>query len=317
MGMNVVAPGAARTRRLSCLLAGTALVSVAALSMAVTDAVAQCTVSTTGIVDCLANTTTTDTINTNGGTPSSSDKRQEFDNGSNITGTIATNVTVDGFGLQLALTNAAPPTNTIDVTNSGTVTTNQANALELNGNGGLVTYTGSGTVSATAGGGNAMVVTNIGAGAVTVTNNGVFSSANNHGLFIETAFSTGTITVNGSGSIAGGSNGISADADGAANINITSGGSHHQRHRRGHRRAIVWRQCARCHRQHRVRRQRRDSGANQPQRHGDGHHRRRGHQHIRLGHRHHRGERHHHRQCRPQRDGPQRRVSGRPVTAAG
>ena len=37
MGMSVVAPGGAQTRRLASLLGGTALVSVAALSMAVTE----------------------------------------------------------------------------------------------------------------------------------------------------------------------------------------------------------------------------------------------------------------------------------------
>ncbi len=81
----------------------------------------------------------------------SSDRVQQFNNGSNITGTIANGVTVDGFGLQLRLTNGGG-NNTIDFTNGGTVTTNQnVNALELNGNGGLVTYTGTGTVSTTAG----------------------------------------------------------------------------------------------------------------------------------------------------------------------
>ena len=74
-----------------------------------------------GVVDCLANTTTTNTTNTNGATNPSSDRVQEFNNGANITGTMA--ATVDGYGLQLSLTNAGP--NTIDVINSGTVTTNQ------------------------------------------------------------------------------------------------------------------------------------------------------------------------------------------------
>ena len=225
--MSILAPGGARARRLSSLLASTALVSVAALSMSVTDASAACTVTTTGTVDCLANTTTTNTINTNGATAPSSDKLQEFDNGSNITGTIANGVTVDGFGLQLSLTNAAR-TNTIGVTNSGTVTTNQSvNALELNGNGGLVSYIGSGTVSTTAGGGNAHGRYEHGA------------CRRRHGhqqrrlqllqqsrpFHPDDGGSTGTITVDGSGTITGGSSGIYATADGAANINITSGGA--------------------------------------------------------------------------------------------
>lgn len=218
MGMSVVAPGWTRTR-LASLLGGTALVSVAALSMTVTGARAACTVSAAGTVDCLAATTTTNTLNTNGATNPSSDKVQEFSNGANITGTIAGAVTVDGFGLQLQLTNVGP--NTIGVTNSGTVTTDQNNALELNGNGGLVTYAGTGTVSTTAGGGNAMVATN--AGDITVTNNGVFSSVSNYGLFVQTTL-TGTINVNGSGAISGQVRGVVATASGAGNINVTSGG---------------------------------------------------------------------------------------------
>lgn len=154
--------------------------------MSVTDASAACTVTAASAVDCLADTFTANTTNLNGGTAASSDRRQEFDNGSNITGTVASNVTVSGAGLQLVLTNVPPPDNTIGFTNSGTVTSNQNNALELIGNGGLVSYTGSGTVSATAGGSNALAVTNIGAGGVSVTNNGTFSSGAVDGLFIHT-----------------------------------------------------------------------------------------------------------------------------------
>jgi len=181
--MSVLAPRRARTRRLASLLGGTALVSAAALSMAVTEASAACTTLFTGVVDCLANTTTTNSTNTNGATNPSSDRVQEFNNSANITPTIT--ATVDGYGLQFLLTNAG--SNSIGVINSGTVTTNQnVNALELNGNGALVGYIGTGTVSTTAGGGNAMAVTNIGAGGVTVINSGVFSSVSNYGLSIDT-----------------------------------------------------------------------------------------------------------------------------------
>ena len=85
--MSVVAPGGMRTRRLATLLASTALVSAAALSMSATDASAACTVTAAGTIDCLADTTTTNATNLNGATAASSDRRQEFDNGSNITGT--------------------------------------------------------------------------------------------------------------------------------------------------------------------------------------------------------------------------------------
>ncbi|MBR1214240.1 autotransporter domain-containing protein [Bradyrhizobium sp. JYMT SZCCT0180] len=222
--MSILAPGGARTRRLASLLGGTALVSVAALSMSVTDASAACTTLFTGVVDCLANTTTTNNTNTNGATNPSSDRVQEFNNFTNITSTIA--ATVDGYGLQLSLTNAG--SNSIGVINSGTVTTNQnVNALELNGNGALIGYIGTGTVSTTtAGGGNAMAFTNIGAGGVTVINNGVFSSVSNYGLSIDTTGgSTGTITATGTGTISGGFGGIYAAADGVATVDITSAGA--------------------------------------------------------------------------------------------
>jgi hypothetical protein len=220
--MRTSAPGSARTRRLASLLGGTALVSVAALSMAVTDASAACTVTPAGTVNCLASTTTTNTTNTNGATNPSSDRAQEFNNGANITGVMT--ATVDGYGLQLSLINAGP--NTIDVINSGTVTTSQdpVNALELNGNGGSVTYTGTGTVSTTGGNGHALAITNSGAGGVTVTNDGILNSAAVQGLFIVTQ-GTGTITANGSGAVSGGFGGIFATANDAADINITSAGA--------------------------------------------------------------------------------------------
>jgi uncharacterized protein with beta-barrel porin domain len=211
MGMSVSAPGRARTRRLASLLASTALVS-AALSMSVNDASAACTVTAAGTVDCLANTTTTDTINTNGTTAASIDKRQEFDNGSNITGTVANGVTVNGFGLELALTNAGG-NNTITFTNSGTVA-----GLNLIGNGGLVTYTGNGTASIGA------AITNVGTGGVTVTNNGVFGPGGNNGVFVHTQ-GAGPINVNGSGTFAGGQSGVFVLADDNASINVTSAGA--------------------------------------------------------------------------------------------
>ena len=287
--MSILASGGARARRLSTLLASTALVSVAALSMAVTGASAACTTLFTGVVDCLANTTTTNSTNTNGATNPSSDRVQEFNNSANITPTIA--ATVDGYGLQFLLTNAG--SNSIGVINSGTVTTNQnVNALELNGNGALVGYIGTGTVSTTAGGGNAMAVTNIGAGGVTVINSGVFSSVSNYGLSIDTTGgSTGAITVTGTGTISR-----------RLRRHLRSG--RRCRHRRYHqRRSYLWRQHpqrhrhpdllgrgqrARCLREHRLR-LRRHHCKHQRHRHNDGHHRRCDHRHLRCRYQHRRG----------------------------
>jgi len=222
MGMSVVAAGRARSLRLASLRAGTALVSAAALSMSVTDAIAACIVDPNGTVNCIVNTATTQTTNTNGATAASSAQIQEFSNGSNISGTIQAARTISGFGLELSLTSAGP--NTIDVANNGTVTTNQpVNALLLRGNGGQVTYTGSGTVSNT-GPANALAITNVGTGGITVTNNGPLSATANQGLFILSQ-STGTVAINGSGTIFGGFNGVAVNANAAANINITGTGA--------------------------------------------------------------------------------------------
>ena len=71
--------GHARARRLANLLAGTALASMGFAG----EARAACTVAAgaPNSVNCLANTTTTNTANLNGATAASSDRIQEFNNG--------------------------------------------------------------------------------------------------------------------------------------------------------------------------------------------------------------------------------------------
>lgn len=110
---------------------------------------AACTVTAAGGVDC-ASTATTDTTNTNGATTSSSDRQQVFSNGVAISGDVQSGATVSGFGLQITAAGSTPQAITFN--NLGTVTTSQGlAALELDGNGGLVTYTGNGSVSASGG----------------------------------------------------------------------------------------------------------------------------------------------------------------------
>ena len=124
MGMSIVAPGGARARRLSTLLAGTALVSVAALSMSVTDAVAACTV----------------TRGRHGRLPRQHDHHQHHKhqwrhrrvrrparNSTTAPTSPAPSRRRDGQRLRPpALAHQRRAHHTIGVTNSGTVTTNQA-----------------------------------------------------------------------------------------------------------------------------------------------------------------------------------------------
>ena len=77
----------------------TALIGVifAALVAVPRHANAACTVTTTGTVNCAANTTTTRNTNLDGSNPSSSDRTQRFHNGAAISGTIQSGVTVGGL----------------------------------------------------------------------------------------------------------------------------------------------------------------------------------------------------------------------------
>ena len=103
-----------RTRRLAYLLAGTALASTGFAP----EATAVCGVNAAGLVICAANTTTTNTTSLNGGTGTSSDRIQEFNNGSSINAIINNGIVIDGFGLNLLLSNAGG-NNQIIVTNDG------------------------------------------------------------------------------------------------------------------------------------------------------------------------------------------------------
>ena len=180
-----------RRRRppLAYLLAGTALASASFTP----DAAAVCIVSATGGFACV-NTTTTNTTNLNGAAAASSDRIQNFNNGANITATIFPAVRVDGFGLNLVLSNAGG-NNTIGVTNDGVITTSQSvAALQLNGNGGTINYFGVGTVSNTTSGvaanatsGVGLLITNTGAGGVNIVAPGGSVIGATNGIDVTTA----------------------------------------------------------------------------------------------------------------------------------
>jgi len=141
-------------RRARSLLAGTAIAGgvFAALMANAQSASAACAVdpgvpgTTAGTVTC-GITTTTDTTNTVTKQTDSNDRIQVFNNGADIVGSVAGNLTsILGSGLQISQGDAAAR---LDMTNDGHVlidaSTAERGALQLIGSGGVVTYNGSGT----------------------------------------------------------------------------------------------------------------------------------------------------------------------------
>src|ERR1700688_1296064 len=127
-----------RRRSWPAVVAGFAVFQLAAHFIP-PDAVAQC--ATTGgapvTFTCAANTATTATTNTISPNPTTSDRTQRFN--ADLIGQINGGVTVSGVGLDLVTTKVGGG---ITFTNSGAISTTAApNALQLDGNGGTVTYT--------------------------------------------------------------------------------------------------------------------------------------------------------------------------------
>ena len=151
-------------------------------------ALAACAVTTAGNVDC-ASTVTTNTTSTITVSGSYSDYQLIFNSGVAVTGDTQPGAVVSGVGFRITQAAAAPQT--LSFNNQGLVTTNfPGSGLELDGNGGLVSYTGNGSAISTdltgawagltifnknAGGAN------IGSALVPVT--GAFSGANS-GIYV-------------------------------------------------------------------------------------------------------------------------------------
>ena len=193
-------------------------------------ALAAFAVTNNGTIVCTANTVTTATTNLNGAIPQSSDQIQLFTNGSPINATITSNVTVSGFGLQLI--QGAGQVEPITVTNNGAVNTQILGnpALQIDGNGGLITYSGAGSLSSTSiqNGSVGLKVSNPDGGAISITT-GAGTISGERGIY---ASSTGTggpgfVTITtGTGSVTGTSKeGIKASTvGGPLNVTIGSGG---------------------------------------------------------------------------------------------
>jgi uncharacterized protein with beta-barrel porin domain len=236
-----VARRAAEPRRILRLPGATALaastaLSAAALAMLLGDpraALAACTVTAApNAVTCAADTTTTNTTNTDAGTSPSSDRIQLFTAGGAVTATVNNGVTIDGAGLQIQSSEAG---SAITLTHNGTATnsvvTNDGSginvgAIDLRSSGGTITYSGNGSASNNitttpftlglqmdAGGGNISANTGTGsftgivgvgaqtsgAGTIGVTTNGTITGqqAGGPGIYTEAQNGLITITVNG------------------------------------------------------------------------------------------------------------------------
>jgi hypothetical protein len=156
-------------------------------------ALAAFAVTNNGTINCTANTVTTATTNLNGAISQSSDQIQLFTNGSPINATITSNVTVSGFGLRLIEgAGQVNPVEPITVTNNGAVNTQILGnpALQIDGNGGLITYSGAGSLSSTStqNGSVGLKVSNPDGGAISITT-GAGTISGERGIY---ASSTGT-----------------------------------------------------------------------------------------------------------------------------
>ncbi|MDO9381245.1 MAG: autotransporter domain-containing protein [Hyphomicrobiaceae bacterium] len=156
-----------------------------ALAACATTGVAPATVT----VACAANTVTTNTTNSTS-PAATSDRIQSFN--ANLIGQVNSGVTVSGFGLELISTAA---NGSVQFTNNGTVTLpSGAAVIQLQGNGGGVSYTGSGNI--TGGGANTfgiqMLDNGAGAGAVSFNATGGSVTAVGNSAFGIGVFTNGT-----------------------------------------------------------------------------------------------------------------------------
>jgi len=170
-------PRPAADRRRSTLLATTALTGAmlaAAMASPQSARAQSCATSGTDPVTITCNAPgNTITLNnsTNSTSPTTTNANSQVFN-ADLIGNITAGTTMDGFGLALTTTKA---NGGVAITNNGVLTT--FTALQLNGNGGAVTYTGTGTITS---GGEGLELNNSGTISATINNN--ISSANGSGI---------------------------------------------------------------------------------------------------------------------------------------
>ncbi|MFT4117086.1 autotransporter domain-containing protein [Bradyrhizobium sp.] len=188
------------------------------------DAHAQCATTGTDPVTltCAVSTATTSTTNTTSPNGATSDRTQQFN--ANLIGQINSGVTIGGEGLDIVTTK---PGGGITFINNGTVNVfSGSSALQLDGAGGAVSYTGSGSIQSAAS--SALTVNNSSStgGNITVDSSGNITA----GAFspavvtaITNAANSANTEVTLSGTITGGS-GVSATTLGTGNVTVTTSG---------------------------------------------------------------------------------------------
>jgi len=184
---------------------------------------AACAVASGGTVNCDVDTTTRFGTNLNGTHSASSDRKQLFDNGAAVSGSIKSGATVSGFGLEL--TEGAATPRPIVMRNQGQVSAAKGvNALQLDGNGGPVRYFGDGSVTNTTKGDAALFVDNVGGNVTIGAGTGAISGAT--GIKAGTGGAGAVTIATGSGLVTGSAGpAISArTADGPLSVTIGSGG---------------------------------------------------------------------------------------------
>ncbi len=187
---------------------------------------AACVVMINGTVNCGVDTTTTKTTNVDGNKSSSSARTQRFHNGVPINGTVQPGITVSGFGLQLTEKPGGKKTQEpITMNNQGQVTiSNRASALQLQGDGGLISYSGDGGISNTDKNKPALEVKNV-HGDVSVTS-GAGAISGSTGIKASVT-GPGTLAVTtGSGLVSGTANEdiLASTGNGALSVTVGSGG---------------------------------------------------------------------------------------------
>ncbi len=166
---------------------------VAAAVAAPSSAWAACATSGTDPVTltCAVSTFTAGTTNTTSPNAATTSRTQQF--AADLIGQVNTGVTISTSGLDLVTTKA---NGGINFTNSGAINANDspvASALQLDGNGGTVSYSGAGTISGS-----------LSQTALTVNN------------------TTGNITITPTGTITAGGTGIQATTTGTGDITVTT-----------------------------------------------------------------------------------------------
>jgi uncharacterized protein with beta-barrel porin domain len=218
-----------RYRATTRLLAGTALAGGLALVAAAPQrALAACDVTAApNSVNCFFDTTTINTTNTNAISPSSNQRVQRFITGGAVTATVHPNVVVGGSGLAIA---AAQPGATLTVTHDGTISQTSpgaaggTGALRLTANGGLITYSGSGSVFTNQPAVPAVFLSNSGAGGINFGTAGTpivpNYSGTVRGLQATTTDGATNIFLNGGAVTAGSLTLVTGQSNGTGAVNI-------------------------------------------------------------------------------------------------